>query len=80
MERVPIMVDRTPILTAGEKCQTIASHNQNYDPCEIMGTYPDLETARQHYQEDMDEVRRSGKGYKHFAIRKVTCKTGGTQS
>lgn len=64
-------VVRKPILTSGEKYQTIAAYNQNYEPCEIMGTYPDINTARSHYQQDMDNSKREGKGYQHFAIRRV---------
>lgn len=73
MERTPIVgIVRTPILTTGEKFQTIASHNKDYEPCEIMGTYSSLETARSHYVQDMNEIKTAGKGYLHFAIRKVT--------
>lgn len=83
MERTPIInIVRTSILTAGEKYQTIASHNNNYEPCEIMGTYSSLKEARSHYQQDMDEQKRVGKGYLHYAIRKVTVnldKLGGNQ-
>lgn len=80
MNSTTINAVRKPILTAGEKYQTIAAHNQNYEPCEVMGTYPDINTARSHYQQDMDNSKMEGKGYQHFAIRKVTVnpeQTGG---
>lgn len=73
MERTPIVgIVRTPILTAGEKYQTIASHNKNYEPYEVIGTYPNLESARLCYPHDIDEIKKCGKGYQHFAIKMIT--------
>lgn len=68
MTRTPI-ISRTPIIDTGETFQTIASLNKEYEPCFIMGTYPTIDDARKHYQDDMKGVQ--DKGYKHFAIRKV---------
>lgn len=72
MSRTPITnITRTPVLTDGEKFQTIASHNKEYEPYEVMGTYPSIEDARAHYQQDMEEQKVAGKGYQHFAIKKI---------
>ena len=68
--RTPVI--RKAIILDGEKFQTIASHNQDYEPCVIMGTYPDIETARSNYMEDMRQLKLTGECYQHYAIRKVT--------
>ena len=62
---------RIPIVTDGVKYQTIASMNDHYEPCVVMGTYPDIETARDNYTEDINEIKRTTGGYRHYAIRKV---------
>lgn len=73
MKRVPI-IRRIPIIVNGDKFQTIASHNNKYDPAVVMNEYPTLEIAREHYYEDMDVFREQG--YRCFAIRKVRPQEG----
>ncbi len=62
------IVVRTPIILNAPTFHTIAANNDHYENAVTMGVYPDLETARSHYQADMDKFRGQ---YKHFAIRKV---------
>lgn len=62
------IIVRTPIILNAPTFHTIAALNDRYENAHTMGIYPDIETARKHYQEDMDKVRGQ---YKHFAIRKV---------
>lgn len=62
------IIVRTPIILNAPTYHTIAAHSDKYENAHTMGVYPDIETARSHYQEDMDKFRGQ---YKHFAIRKV---------
>lgn len=62
------IIVRTPIILNAPTFHTIAAHSDKYENAFTMGVYPDLETARSHYQADMDKHRGQ---YKHFAIRKV---------
>ena len=62
------IVVRTTIILNAPTFHTIAAHSDKYENAHTMGVYPDIETARSHYQEDMDKFRGQ---YKHFAIRKV---------
>lgn len=72
IRRIPIIC-RVPIVSKGEVYQTIASFSPNYENAHVMGTYPNIETARYHYQDDMDNWRREhGQGSVHYAIRQTT--------
>lgn len=72
MTRVPIII-RVPIVTRGDVFQTIVSFSPDYKNAQVMGTYPTLESARYHYQGDMDNWKReNGSGSCHFAIRQTT--------
>ena len=62
------IIVRTPIILNAPTFHTIAAHSDKYENAHTMGVYPDLETARKHYTEDIN--RHRGK-YKHFAIRMV---------
>lgn len=64
-------IKRVPIITKGKVYQTIASHNGDFTDVHVMGQYPDIETARYHYSEDMDNFRRTQGGASHYAIRLV---------
>ena len=61
------IIVRTPIILNAPTFHTIAVHSDKYENAHTMGVYPDLETARSHYTED---IKYRGQ-YKHFAIRKV---------
>lgn len=75
MERQPIFVGRKSILTDGKKYVTVASTDANYKgKIEIMSVYPDLETARRYYAEDMNNQR--GKGFKAYCITTMEFKDG----
>ena len=67
--RKPVV--RKAIILTGEKFQTIASNNQNYEPCIIMGVYSSIEEARSNYINDMKQLKLNGGGAQHYAIRKV---------
>lgn len=72
MTRMPI-ITRVPIVTKGNVFQTIASFSPDYKNAQVMGTYPTLESARSHYQGDMDNWRaKNGSGSVHYAIRQTT--------
>ncbi len=62
------IIVRTPIILNAPTFHTIAAHSDKYENAHTMGVYPDLETARSHYTEDINKYRGQ---YKHFAIRKV---------
>lgn len=62
------IIVRIPIILNAPTFHTIAAHSDKYENAHTMGIYPDLETARKHYQDDMNKHRGQ---YKHFAIRKV---------
>ena len=75
IERQPIFVGRKSILTDGLKYVTVASMDANYQgTIEIMSVYPDLETARRYYPEDMNNHR--GKGFKAYCISTMMFKDG----
>lgn len=62
------IIVRTPIILNAPTFHTIAAHSDKYENAHTMGVYPDLETARSHYTEDINKHRGQ---YKHFAIHKV---------
>ena len=75
IERQPIFVGRKTILTDGWKWVTVASMDVDYKGTfEIMGVYPDLNTARKYYQEDMNNQR--GKGFKAYCISTMYFENG----
>lgn len=62
------IIVRTPIILNAPTFHTIAAHSDKYENAHTMGVYPDLETARKHYMDDINNHRGQ---YKHFAIRMV---------
>lgn len=62
------IIVRTPIILNAPTYHTIAAHSDKYENAHTMSIYPDLETARKHYMEDIN--KHLGQ-YKHFAIRMV---------
>lgn len=65
------IIIRTPIILNTSEFHTIAAHSDKYENALTIGIYPDLETARKHYTEDINKHRGQ---YKHFAICEVVPK------